>query len=223
MREARDGKMAVLIVCEDINDARRAADTQRFLSEASNLLGSSLDYERTLKAVARLAVPAVADWCVINLVNAEQKMERVVVAHRDPEKEKLARAARRVGGDLATDVVSQVIRTGRSVLEREISREALAQLAGHERLFRIATELGTRSGIVVPLRARGRVLGSITLVVSDRSYDRATSPLPRALQTGPHWPWTTPGCTANRCGARAKSGRCAKQWQKWELLAPPTM
>jgi PAS domain S-box-containing protein len=172
MRQARDGKLAVLIVCEDITEAKRAEQTQRFLSEASSVLASSLDYERTLKAVARLAVPAAADWCVINLVDASGKMERVHLTHRDPKKEARARAAPGPAGDVAaTDVVSQVIRTGKSVLEREISRASLARLAGDPRLFQVATELGTRSGIVVPLRTRGRVLGSITLVVSDRNYD----------------------------------------------------
>ena len=97
MRDGPEGKLAVLIVCEDITEAKRAAETQRFLSEASSLLGSSLDYERTLKAVARLAVPAVADWCVINLVDAGGKMERVDVTHRDPEKEARAREVSSTG------------------------------------------------------------------------------------------------------------------------------
>src|SRR5262245_23774114 len=85
-----DGELNVLIVCENITDAKRAADSQRFLSEAGGLLASSLDYERTLKAVARLAVPAVADWCIINIVDASGRMERAHVTHRDPEKEALA-------------------------------------------------------------------------------------------------------------------------------------
>src|SRR5262245_58314040 len=170
MRDA-DGKLAIMIVCEDITDAKRAAETQRFLSEASGLLASSLDYEHTLKAVARLAVPAVADWCVINIVGDDGKTERVHVTHRDPKKEEIARSTARPFGHQATDIVSQVIRTGKAVLEREISKEMLARLTGDEELFRIASELGTRSGIVVPLRTRGRVVGTITLVVSDRSYD----------------------------------------------------
>ncbi|MGH7467654.1 MAG: ATP-binding protein [Longimicrobiales bacterium] len=181
MREAGSDKISVLIVCEDITDTKRAAETQRFLSEASSLLASSLDYERTLKAVTRLAVPAVADWCVINLVDAEGKMERVYVAHRDPEKEARARAARRPGSEMATDIVSEVIRTGKSVLERDISKEALVRLTGDEQLFQLAIELGTRSGIAVPLRARGRVLGAITLVASDRNYDASDLALATSL------------------------------------------
>jgi PAS domain S-box-containing protein len=182
MREAGDGKLTVLIVCENITETKRAADSQRFLSEASSLLASSLDYERTLKAVARLAVPAVADWCVINLVAPDGTMERVDVAHRDPDKEALARAARRPAHGLtATDVVSEVIRTGKAVLEPEISEAALRRFAGDEQLFRLAVELGTRSGIVVPLRARGRILGSITLVVSERSYDETDLALATSL------------------------------------------
>ena len=67
------------------------------------------------------------------------------------------------------------------MLEREISREALARLTGDEQLFQLAMELGTRSGIVVPLRARGRVLGAITLVVSDRNYDESDLALATSL------------------------------------------
>jgi PAS domain S-box-containing protein len=179
---AADGKLNVLIVCQDITDAKHAADAQSFLSEASGLLASSLDYERTLEQVARLAVPAVADWCVINIVDASGKFERVHVTHRDPEKEALARAARPPTNQLAaTDIVSEVMRTGKAVLEREISREALARLVADEKLFRIALELGTRSCIVVPLRARGRVLGSIALVGSDRSYDESDLALATSL------------------------------------------
>lgn len=182
MREAGDGKLAVLIVCEDVTDVKRAAETQRFLSEVTSVLASSLDYERTLKAVARLAVPAVADWCVINLVDAHGKMERIDVTHRDPEKEAIARGSRGQAIRPGTaGVVDKVIRTGKSVLEREISKEDVARLMGDEQLTQLATELGIRSGIVVPLRTRGRILGSISLVVSDRSYDENDLALARSL------------------------------------------
>ena len=181
MRPSGSGELSVLIVCEDITDAKRTAETQRFLTEASSLLASSLDYERTLKAVARLAVPAVADWCVINLVDADGKMERVDLTHRDPATEERARAVRRASGDMATDIVSEVIRTGKAVLEREVSPDALKQLTGNEQLFQLASELGTRSGIIVPLRARNRVLGAISLVASDRNYDESDLALATSL------------------------------------------
>jgi PAS domain S-box-containing protein len=181
MRQA-DGDLAVLIVCEDITDARRAGETQRFLSEASSVLASSLDYERTLKAVARLAVPAVADWCVINLVDASGKMERIDLTHRDPEKEALVNALRRAAGEPgATWVIDEVMRTGKSRLERDISRADLARLATSEQLVQLCIELGTRSSIVVPLRTRGRVLGTISLVASDRNYDESDLALATSL------------------------------------------
>jgi hypothetical protein len=51
---------------------REAADQARqqaaFLAEAGTVLSSSLDYETTLTAVTRLAVPAIADWCAVNIV-----------------------------------------------------------------------------------------------------------------------------------------------------------
>ncbi|HEU4994117.1 MAG TPA: PAS domain S-box protein [Gemmatimonadaceae bacterium] len=172
VRQDDSGKLAVLIVCEDITVAKRAAEALRFLTEASSVLASSLDYERTLSAVARLAVPAVADYCMVNVLDARGNVERIVLTHRDPEKEALARE--RTGRlDQLSDVVRKVLDTGEPVLVRNLSKDELARLIGNEDLARLANQLGTRSVIVTPLRARGRVLGSISLVVSDHDYDES--------------------------------------------------
>lgn len=175
MRNA-EGGLVILIVCDDVTEAKRAEATRRFLSEASRALASSLDYQETLTRVARLAVPAVADWCVIHVVEADGMIHRVEVAHRDPEKEARARATREYPRHpVGEGVVPAVIHTGEPELVPEVSREWLERAAGTEEgLFGLVREMGTRSVIIVPLRARGRTLGAITLIAgeSGRRYDR---------------------------------------------------
>src|SRR4029450_4924919 len=74
---------------------REAAEPARqqaaFLAEAGAVLGSSLDYEATLAAVARLAVPAIADWCAVDIVGERGALQRLAVAHIDPAKVEYAR------------------------------------------------------------------------------------------------------------------------------------
>lgn len=170
VRKDDSGALDVLIVCEDVSAAKRAAASQHFLTEASNVLASSLDYERTLRSVGRLAVPTVADYCVVHMVDDAGHVDRIVVAHRDPEKEAVAQGY--VGRlNLVADVVRDVLATGKPVLVRNISNDDLTRLVGHEELIPLIRSLGTRSLIVTAMQARGRVLGSITLVASDRDYD----------------------------------------------------
>ena len=79
-----EGRVRLAInVIEDITDIKRAEQGHRFLARASQELASSLDYQETLRAVARLAVPEVADWCAVDVL-AGDELERVAVEHVDP-------------------------------------------------------------------------------------------------------------------------------------------
>ena len=75
--------------CTDIDDQKRAEGILGFLAEVSTVLASSLDYETTLAAVARLAVPHVADWCVVDMLEPNGQTRRLAVAHLDPVKVEL--------------------------------------------------------------------------------------------------------------------------------------
>ena len=83
---------------EEQRYAREAADHARqqatFLAQAGNVLSSSLDYEATLRSVATLAVPIMADWCAVDIVGARGTLKRIAVAHVDPKKVEFARIAR---------------------------------------------------------------------------------------------------------------------------------
>ena len=145
-----------------------------FMARASRTLASSLDYERTLLNVAEMAVPAVADWCAVDLL-VNGTIQRVAVHHTDPAKVALVRAIER---SYPTDPeakvgVAQVIRSGRSELGATISDELLGAAARDEEHLRLMRELGLRSYVIAPLVARGDVLGAITFVhaESGRTYD----------------------------------------------------
>lgn len=154
--------------------AERAEREARFLSEASTLLAGSLDYEETLATVARLAVPGIADWCVIDAVGYAGALERLAVAHIDPEKERLGwEVSRRYPARSdAPAGTPKVVRTGEPELYPAVSDEVLQAVAHDDEHLRLLRELGFRSAMVVPLRARGRVLGAISFIAaeSDRRF-----------------------------------------------------
>ena len=170
-----DGEVRLAInVIEDITDLKRAEHGHRFLAEASRLLAASLDYADTLRTIARLAVPEVADWCAVDLATRDG-VERVAVAHVDPARVDLAREVqRRYPTDPRSDQgVYAVLRHGASQLYAEIPDEmitAAAQDAEHLELLR---SLGMRSAMVVPMTLRDRVLGAITFVSAEsgRRFD----------------------------------------------------
>jgi PAS domain S-box-containing protein len=158
------------------DEAVEQAARVRILAEAAAELAKSLDYESTLAKVARLAVPTFADWCAIDLVE-DDRLHRLAVEHVDPTKVRLAlEIEQRYPSDRdAPGGAWEVIRTGLSTLVPEVSDQMLAAGAKDKEHLRLARELQLRSAILVPLVARGRVLGVITWVAaeSDRRYAKS--------------------------------------------------
>jgi signal transduction histidine kinase len=149
---------------------RALRERMTFLADASELLGSSLDYETTLAQLARLAVPRMATWCSVDIVAPDGSLKRLAVAHEDPAR---MAWAERLGEEYPPDPdapmgVHNVLRTQTAEFVPEIPEELLVQAArGDERLLRIVRELGLRSAITVPLVARGRALGAVTFIRDD--------------------------------------------------------
>lgn len=150
----------------------RTADL-RFLLETSTILGSSLDYRETLNAVAKLAVPGVGDWCVIQLRDPHdpEMMHNVATAHIDPEK---LVWAEEIGRKYPYDPAVQreaktgaghVLRTGQAELYPDITDEMLVLAAKDDQeLLQLLRDVGYKSVMIVPIEARGQVLGVLTLV-----------------------------------------------------------
>ncbi|HKN94259.1 MAG TPA: PAS domain S-box protein, partial [Thermoleophilaceae bacterium] len=145
--------------------ARRAS----FLAEAQSVLSSSLDYEVTLRNVARLAVPNLADWCAIDMVAPDGSLKRLAIAHVDPAKERLVAEIERrfpVRPD-PNRGAAKAIRTGRSQLIHEIPEELLHQIAQDEEHLGLLRRLGLRSAMIVPLLGRERALGAIVFAAAE--------------------------------------------------------
>jgi PAS domain S-box-containing protein len=145
--------------------AERHAARLAFLADASARLGS-LEYETTLREIAQLAVPRIADLCSIDLVQPDGSVERIVTAHTDPAKVELAnRLATRYPTDpLAATGVPNVLRTGKAEFYPDLPGDMLAKAAHDADHLAMLRELNLRSVLLAPLNARGRTLGVITFV-----------------------------------------------------------
>jgi PAS domain S-box-containing protein len=154
----------------------RAEGAQRFLADASELLSASLDYETTLASVARLAVPYLADWCLVDLCDGE-RIVRVAVAHADAAKvEAVWEAVRRAPVDARpSEGVAKVIRTGRAELLPELTEPILAAAFPDPEKLKLVRGLGLRSAMIVPMVAHERTLGAISFASAEsrRRYARA--------------------------------------------------
>jgi PAS domain S-box-containing protein len=160
-----EAERSELLVRERV--ARAEADAARrlaFLAEASTLLSASLDSETTLQSVARLAVPFLADWCLVYIIDEDGSARRVAVAQADPEQEQLARALAAYSPPSLPEWVTRVLSNALSEIVPDVSLDLLESVAKNEEHLRIIKKIGARSAMVVPLLARGRTLGAIALV-----------------------------------------------------------
>jgi PAS domain S-box-containing protein len=172
VRDESGAPRLVINVIEDITDIKRAEQRYRFLADASRVLADSLDYAATLRAVAQLAVPQIADWCGVDVVEGGE-IRRVAIAHAVPAKVELARAFQRRYPPPSDGLGARAIATGQSQVQSEITDEWLAGRVHDEEHLAIVQELGMRSAMAVPMVLRGRTLGALTFVSAEagRRFD----------------------------------------------------
>lgn len=167
-------------VFEDITEVKRTQIAENFLAEASRVLASSLDHQRTLEQIAQLAVPRLGDWCSVNLLDERGSIKRVATHHRDPEKVDLANRIDRAyplqGDDRGG--VAGVLRRGRAIFV-ELQPDTLASYARDAEHHDLLRGLGVSRVIIVPMSVAGRMLGAITLAsdASGRQLSEADLPL----------------------------------------------
>jgi PAS domain S-box-containing protein len=175
LHDADGQTVAAVTIIEDITRERLAELRDRFMANATETLMSSLDYEETLRNVAWLAVPEIADWCAVELVDERGARQQIVVAHRDPAKLELAKRLRQFEPEeLRRDRgVGRVLSTGSSEIYHDISDEVLVQAAVNDEHLALLRSVGFRSVILAPLKVGGRALGVMTLVNAEsmRRFD----------------------------------------------------
>jgi PAS domain S-box-containing protein len=168
---------AAALTTADLYDQQRAerdaAESARrhsaFLADATAILSRSLDYEDTLTAVARLAVPEIADWCAVDIIDDAARLQRLAVAHVDPAKIEHARALeQRYPADPQTrGGAHEVLRTGKAAMMASIPADLVAASARDDEHRRMLTELGLTSYMCVPLVSATGTIGAITFVFAE--------------------------------------------------------
>ncbi len=176
-RKKAEEERDLLLVKEQLARAEAVEARRRLalLAAAGPALSASLDYTETLERITRLLVPELADWCLLDVAEDDGSINQLAAAHADPEKEDLLTRLgehRRFGkGDVGS--TAEVLRTGQSVLTPDLPDDTFyEQTLGSGEHLDVLLRLEPRSLMCVPLLARGRTMGAITLVSSrpDRRY-----------------------------------------------------
>jgi serine phosphatase RsbU (regulator of sigma subunit)/PAS domain-containing protein len=186
-----DGAVGILAIDDtarrqaqhELSEAHRRA---ALMARAGHLLSTALSVQETADFVATLCVPEIADWCFVELLREDGRIDRVAMRHRDASKHRwMQELDRRFPLDPSSSVGSPaVIRTGEPELIEDLPDEWLVAAAQSPEHLEILREIGFGSACVVPLIARGRTLGDIALATdraSGRRLTKETLPLARAL------------------------------------------
>lgn len=153
----------------DITERKAAERTTRFLAEAGEILGRSLDYEETLRAISDLVVPRFADWCFVDLVEAQGGFRRIAVAHPPgPANEAIARRLQRwYAPKNVLHGISHTFANGTSFLMNEVADEVLIAASGDDEHRQALLSMGIRCFVSVPMTSRGTTFGVLTFLGTD--------------------------------------------------------
>jgi len=160
----------VVMVFRDVSKEKVDRVRREFLARAGEVLGSSVDFQATVAAVAQVAVPTIADWCAVNLLEPGALLPyQAAVAHTVPSKVRLAKelGERYPADPNAPRGALSVIQSGKAELYPAISEQLLESYARDAEHLRLLRELKLSSVMVVPLRVRDRTLGAITFIYAE--------------------------------------------------------
>jgi serine phosphatase RsbU (regulator of sigma subunit) len=186
VKDANGAPILAISVMEDLTEHMRSEAAQRFLSTASKALGESLDYEKTLAAVADAAVPSLGDWCLVEILDKHNELTLVALAHSDGENPTAAEAIRELYESRMEAEVgpANVIRTGEAEFYPEITPELLDRATDNPVRRQLVESLGIRSGIAAPITGRGRTIGVFTLISASSRRLYTETDLATALELG---------------------------------------
>ncbi len=163
-------------LAHDISHRKRTEETLRFLADSSAALAALVDYESTMQKVARLAVPFMADWCIVDMIDANGQIRRVAYAHRDENAEAtLKQYVEQYPLDWNSPGLSvEAIRTGKPEVVASFSLELMNRIAREPEKRALLDALAPRSCIAVPVVIRSQAVGSLLFVTSGsgRHYTR---------------------------------------------------
>lgn len=182
LADAKGKAVRMLGVTFEITERKNREINTRFLSKASKVIYSSLDYQTTLNNLASLAVPDIADWCSVDMLDENGGVELVAVAHKDPEKVKWAIELRKTNPVDMEDLTGlpNVIRTGQSEMYPLVTDEMIKLAAKNAKQLRLLLSIGFRSVMIVPIKSYDKVIGVITFVTTQTGRQYTNSDLQMA-------------------------------------------
>ena len=169
-RIEQDGKLEYAVATvRNITRKKAREDRLRFMVESAKMLSLTDDFRERLTKKAQLAVPSLADWCAIDVINESGKVERVVVVHRDQTMiDYVFEFERRYPPDPnAPGSVYQVIKSGKAQFVPVITDEILRESALDEEQYQAIRKLSLKSVMVIPIDSRGKGLGAMTLAYAE--------------------------------------------------------
>jgi PAS domain S-box-containing protein len=214
IRDEHGKTILAINVIEDVTEQREREQQLRLLADAGRVLGGSLDWEKTFPEIARLVAGTVADWCAIEVLEDDGSVRVAAFAHVDPDLQRLGEGlvheyppSGRLRGALAS---------GRAELHVELTDVEVAGAGRNPEHLGALLELGLRSALAVPMIARGKVVGAISLVAGDdgRRFDESDLVLAEEL--------------ASRCALALDNARLFRERSRiartlQESLLPPML
>lgn len=185
--EDASGKPVLAIaVIEDNTLRKRDELAQHFLADASDRLAASLDFDSAVQALARSAVPAIADWCTVEMAEPGGRIETVAVAHADPAMEETVRAFRREHPVRHGDGYgpAKAIDTGEASLYEQVDAERIREIYNDESRAQAVAPLAPRSSLTAPIVVRGTPIGSIMLAATREGARFTTYDLDTVVELG---------------------------------------
>lgn len=168
IKNERGKIIGITSISRDITERRYVIEALRFLADADAILASSLDFDLTIAQLAYLVTPVIADYCIVDILENDGSIRRVEISHVNPEKEKLL--DKLIGLTeklLSQDPLFDVLKTGKSKFFQRVDKEWYQTVSMNKKQYEVITKLKPKSYMILPLSARNKIIGAMTLAMAD--------------------------------------------------------